>query len=331
MSKTTATDPDPCGYEAADFVIVTALEKEAQAVVRRLEDHAVRRFEEQDIRTYHCGTIPIHDTERAYRVVVLLPSMGEVAAGTAVTDAIVRWNPRFVLMVGIAGGIPQDDLDLGDVVVADQIVGYKYGKVTDEGIQPRDRVYPVSALLLDRVRSFWDDSWTGEVNVPRPNNAARPVSKHFIGPVASGNKVIASTEFRQRLKARWPKLTALEMDGEGVFGAVFDRPHCQPRRHALVRGGLPSRIHPPAPGLRRSGEGAGEPGPGEGHDRGHGLPPPGSGGGGVGAGVRITDPLSTLNALRPSVASFNSAVRWFWIRAFRPFRALRGSNTLRSP
>jgi nucleoside phosphorylase len=209
----------------ADFVIITALEKEAKAVVSRLENHIVMKFEDKDIRTYHCGTVPIQDTDSAYRVVVvLLPSMGEIAAANAVTDAIAQWNPRFVLMVGIAGGIPQDNLDLGDVVVAEQIIGYEYGKVTEDGIEPRDRVYPVSALLLERVRNFWDDSWTQQISVHRPDNATRPVSKLFVGSIASGNKVIASTEFCQRLKTRWPKLIALEMEGEGVFAAAFDRP-----------------------------------------------------------------------------------------------------------
>ncbi len=224
-----------------DFAIITALEKEAKAVVSRLENYSIQRFEDRDIRTYHCGTVRIQGTDRVYRaVVVLLPSMGEISAATAATDAITLWNPRFVLMIGIAGGIPQDDLDLGDVVVADQVVGYEYGKVTDHEskpyeIKPRDRVYPASALLLDRVRSFWDDSWTQEVNIPRPDNAARPVSKLFVGPIASGNKVIASTEFRQRLKTRWPKLVALEMEGEGLVAAVFDRPQI---RHALVIRGI---------------------------------------------------------------------------------------------
>jgi nucleoside phosphorylase len=228
------TQPTPNGYKSsdtspgeqrADFAIITALEKEARAVVSRLEHHSVQRFEDRDIRTYHCGQVPIQDTDRAYRVVVvLLPSIGNVPAANAVTDTITRWQPRFVLMVGIAGGIPQNDLDLGDVVVADQIVGYEYGKVTEHGIKPRDRVYPASALMLDRVRNFWDDSWKEQINTPRPENAARAVPKLFIGPIASGNKVIASTEFRQQLTTHWPKLIGLEMEGEGVFAAAFDRP-----------------------------------------------------------------------------------------------------------
>jgi nucleoside phosphorylase len=212
-------------FDQADFVIVTALEKEAQAVVRRLENCHIERFEDRDIRTYHCGLVPVQDGDRAYRVVVVsLPSMGEIAAANAVTDAVTRWRPRFVLMVGIAGGIPQDDLDLGDVVVADQVVGYEYGKMTDKGIKPRDHVYPASALLLDRVRSFWDEDWTEQIDVARPENANRTASKRFVGPIASGNKVIASTKFREQLLTHWPKLIAVEMEAEGVYAAVFDRP-----------------------------------------------------------------------------------------------------------
>jgi nucleoside phosphorylase/tetratricopeptide (TPR) repeat protein len=221
--------------DQADFVIITALEKEAQAVVSRLEDHTVERFQARDIRTYHCGTVPITGTDRAYHVaVVLLPSMGELPAANATTDALNFWNPNFVLMVGIAGGIAQDDLDLGDVVVADQVVGYEYGKVKGNRIMPRDRVYPASALLLDRVRNFWDDAWAEQIKAARPTPAGRDKSKRFVGPIASGNKVIASKNFQTQLKERWPKLIAVETEAEGVFAAVFDRP--QIRGTLVIRG-----------------------------------------------------------------------------------------------
>jgi nucleoside phosphorylase len=220
-----------------DFVIVTALEKEAQAIVSRLENPRIERDQQQDIRTYHCGAIPITGTDRTYQVVVvLLPNMGELPAATATTDAIVRWKPQFVLMVGIAAGIPssKDDRELGDVVVADQVIGYEHAKVTDKGYEYREREYPASALLLDRVRNFWDTSWIQQIVAPRPTNAKRNIPKLHTGPVASGNKVVASTEFRGQLTTRWPKLVAVEMEAEGVFSAVFDRP--QIRNTLMIRG-----------------------------------------------------------------------------------------------
>ena len=93
-------------FDQADFLIITALEKEARAVVKRLDNHTTARFEDRNIRTYHCGTVRIGQTGRAYCVVVvLLPSMGELPAANATTDALTDWDPRFVLMIGIAGAL----------------------------------------------------------------------------------------------------------------------------------------------------------------------------------------------------------------------------------
>ena len=121
-------------FDQADFVIITALPKEAQALVSRLDNHQIVREQQQDIRTYHCGTVPIGGTGRAYCVaVILLPSMGQLAAANATTDALMRWNPNYALMIGIAAGISnlKEDRELGDVVVADQVIGYEHAKVTD--------------------------------------------------------------------------------------------------------------------------------------------------------------------------------------------------------
>ncbi len=219
-----------------DFAILTALEVEARAVVGRLAEHQIFRDESQDIRTYHLGKILLPQGQPGYRVVVVqLTEMGNVSAAIAVTDTIARWKPNYILMVGIAGGFPQDDLDLGDVVVADQVVGYDYGKVKPTGMQFRDHVYPASQLLLDRVRSFWEEAWADEIGLPRPGSAHRGCSKRFVGPIASGNKVVASEIFRKKLLNRWAKLHGVEMEAEGVYAAVFARPEI---RNALVIRGI---------------------------------------------------------------------------------------------
>jgi len=217
-----------------DFAIITALEKEARAVTECLEEHQVYRDESHDIRTYHLGRVTLAK-EKFYRIAAIqLTQMGNVSASIAVADTIHRWRPRYILMVGIAGGFPQDDLDLGDVVIASQVVGYDYGKITPQGLQPRDRVFPASALLLDRVGSYWDHNWAQAVNCERPANAKRALSKRFIGTIASGNKVVADQVFRSQLLARWSKLHAVEMEAEGVYTAAFDRPH--PENVLVIRG-----------------------------------------------------------------------------------------------
>jgi nucleoside phosphorylase len=74
-----------------DFAIIAALEKEDQAVIQRLENHHVERFEDQDIRTYHAGRVTIQSSDQSYRVVVVqLTSMGEISAANAVSNTISR-------------------------------------------------------------------------------------------------------------------------------------------------------------------------------------------------------------------------------------------------
>ena len=43
----------PSAFDQADFVIITALEKEAQAVVKRLDNRTVKRDQQHNIRTFH--------------------------------------------------------------------------------------------------------------------------------------------------------------------------------------------------------------------------------------------------------------------------------------
>jgi len=242
-----------------DFAIITALDLECQAVVCRLQSHKIQTFEATDIRTYHRGVVPTENSNGSYEiVVVLLPSMGNEPSTAATTDVIQQFNPSYVLMVGIAGGIPQDDLALGDVVVADQIILYEYAKETEGESMPRHRVYPASSLLLERVRNFWDARWATEVGlrrpkgamrlVPyrncqlswlprrlrRPKGAMRLVPKHFVGPIATGSKIVASRLFRENLVAQWPKLHAVEMESGGVAVAAWQRPH--PLNWLVVRG-----------------------------------------------------------------------------------------------
>ena len=49
-----------------------------------------------------------------------LLGMGRVEATAATSDAIRKWNPRYVVLVGIAGGVAGRGVRLGDVLVSSQ-------------------------------------------------------------------------------------------------------------------------------------------------------------------------------------------------------------------
>src|SRR5687767_5874414 len=115
-----ALDHDP----QADFVLLTALEEEREALLSQLGRPARVPPSHADVRVYYAGNFPVTFSDGragAYRTVVLsVGGMGRVKAADATADAIRRWRPRYVVLVGIAGGIAAQDVAVGDIVVAEQ-------------------------------------------------------------------------------------------------------------------------------------------------------------------------------------------------------------------
>ena len=155
-----------------DFVILTALEEERDALLALLPGYRkvasaaddVRVYFEAELRTAGQGGSPF-----AYRLMVVSPlSMGRVNAATVASDAIRRWRPRYLLLVGVAGGVSSSGVNLGDLLVANQIVDYELQKVTDGASEIRPWSHPVDARLLAAAQAFAADKCLPLMKSPRP-------------------------------------------------------------------------------------------------------------------------------------------------------------------
>src|SRR5215204_5351352 len=104
-----------------EIVIVTALEEERDSVLALLPAHHKEMPTNEDIRTYFRSNLEIqfpNGDATTYGITVLcLLNYGRLEALNATKDAINRWHPRYVILVGIAGGIKQNEAALGDVLV----------------------------------------------------------------------------------------------------------------------------------------------------------------------------------------------------------------------
>ena len=210
--------PDPM----VDFVLVTALPEERDALLGKLPGHRQLRPTEDDIRTYFQADLPIifpDNSTGRYRVVVMcLLGMGRVQAVTATMDAIRRWQPRYILMVGIAGGLAAGNVHIGDILISDQIVDYELQKLTPLGPEIRWDVQRADPRLLNACNNYIDEKWQELIQVKRPDKA-RP--QRHTGPIASGDKVIAFDEVLTGYRDVWPKLIGVEMEAAGVATAAF--------------------------------------------------------------------------------------------------------------
>jgi nucleoside phosphorylase len=177
-----------------------------------------------DSRTYYYGIVLADDGKTQYRIVAtLLLGMGNVEAATGTASLIHDWNPRYIIMCGIAGGLKPNNQQLGDVVVSTEVIYYELGKLLDTGIERRLVSYRADTLLLDRAMHMHAmPTWRARLP-PRPDGKSySPTfpSVHF-GPLASGDKVIASAVEGRKLLALHPKLAGVEMEGGGVATSAF--------------------------------------------------------------------------------------------------------------
>src|SRR5260370_20304650 len=141
-----------------DVVIITALAKECEAILRHLGSYQKVQIKG---RTFYRASIQAQKSNHSYQVVVLsLNVMVNYHAAVATQQAISVWNPSYIILAGIAGGVRKGDSRyLGDLLVGEQIVAYEPGKQTESGIQRRYDVYRPARALLEAAKNLSPQEW----------------------------------------------------------------------------------------------------------------------------------------------------------------------------
>lgn len=198
-----------------EVAILTTLTVEEKAVIEAIGNCSVQPWYGRDL---HLGEIA------GQRVLVFpIDGMGNVAAAQAAELVIRVWNPARLMLAGIAAGAsqPQGQIRLGDVLVADQVVGYELAKVKPGKIDRRYIVYRSDVELLNVARNLLSADWTERIPTPRPDDPQgrmRPLV--HIGPVLAGDKVLADGGTLTELRQAWPAAIGVEMEGVGVAHAA---------------------------------------------------------------------------------------------------------------
>lgn len=157
-----------------------------------------------------------------YRVTAsCLAGMGNAGAAAGAQQLIDTLHPVAVLLVGIAGGAPwAPHLALGDVLVADTVVGYEPGRHDRDGLHRRPDVHRPDFALLAAAQEVEPGEWAPFIRAERPGASSSPPRSH-LGTVLSGEKVIADGPELTRLGSAWPKTVGIEMEGLGVATAAY--------------------------------------------------------------------------------------------------------------
>jgi nucleoside phosphorylase len=149
--------------------IITALPKEF-AAMRIVMQNSKRIFVPKDPNEYVIGDIATLDNSGILKVaVVLLKKTANIAAGVATANLCRTFtNIQHILMVGIAGGVPnpqklENHVRLGDIVVVDQngVLQYDLGKLYNDRFELKENPLPPGSLLLGKVRMLESERLAG--------------------------------------------------------------------------------------------------------------------------------------------------------------------------
>lgn len=195
-------------------VVLTAIEVEFLAALEYLTD---TREEMYHGTIYERGTF-VGGNWR-WDVGVGQIGAGNAASAAAVERAITYFRPEIILFVGVAGGVK--DVKIGDVVAVTKAYGYESGKVHETGFLARPEVGMSSYRLIERAKAeARKRNWLRRIRgYPYPSSEE---PQAFVGPIAAGEKVIASTDsdLFKFLRNTYNDTLAVEMEGRGFLEAA---------------------------------------------------------------------------------------------------------------
>lgn len=191
------------------IAILTPLALERDAVLKHLtEAKSVTKNSE----LYHIGYFSGQHHE--FEIIVKKTGAGNETVTLAAEKMIVRYSPKALFLTGIAGGVK--DVKIGDVVVGIQAHGYDIGKETEGGFKARPDSFRATRSLVN-LAEIVADAKKWKKRAPFDTD-----TKVYLGPIASGNKVIASINHStfQIIKNHYNNTIALEMEAYGVGKAL---------------------------------------------------------------------------------------------------------------
>lgn len=190
----------PPAGDRADILAIMALPDEYRAAIVELA--IVPRSERSRVEIKNdIGDVLIVE-------LVLVSSMGSVQAALETYDSLRRTTAAHVVLLGIAAGIP-GEVSLGDVIIPDQICYYESVKITNDG-ELGGPIWKSTNADVRRAASVFAEitqgAWTVNIN-----------TGSILG---SGEKVVASDNFREKVRRAHRKLAAIDMESYGVACAA---------------------------------------------------------------------------------------------------------------
>jgi len=208
-------------------------------------------------REYNLAEVETLTGDRYHVAIVRCVEPGTGEAQEVTRDMIDDLRPRWIIVLGIAGGVPTEDFSLGDVVVSTRVHDFSVEAVLAGGERefslsggPVERRAGAIVANLPALEAKLGD-WNSEsrLGLPRPivqyadstrYTADEPYNARVLhslthafstprapiatsGEIASSDRLIKDFELLQVMQRAARKIVAVEMEAAGVYRASRDR------------------------------------------------------------------------------------------------------------
>jgi len=205
-----------CESEDVDILFAVVTPVEFIAVFRHLKPlpgrHVLKCI--PDKFTYHVGRFGAYTVALVQQAV--MGSGSAFGSQQVVNEALLFWNPKSVIMIGIAYGLLPSKQKLGDVLVSASLASTALKRVTGEAmdVQRRGSIAQSGPQLLPRFTTAETHDWQFS---PTINPGAR--SAVHVGLVLSEDTLVDSKPNAEMLLREYPNAIGGEMEGAGLAAA----------------------------------------------------------------------------------------------------------------
>lgn len=241
-----------------DFGIITIREDEFEAVLSRLPTETLVKGRQ----TYALSRLKTENEDEYVIASVRCPEQGNAQGQTVAHNLIEELDPQWVLLVGIAGSVPDDDYTLGDVLLATRLHDFSVSASLEDGNQQTSQHFavrggpmhpavqnllaalPALAPFLDKWNTedaitlsrpavkfsatnfYGDPKWKRKVreSLERYFGKApiRTKPKALTGSIASSDALVKNTQLVNQWLSAARQISGIEMELAGVYQAAWN-------------------------------------------------------------------------------------------------------------
>jgi uncharacterized protein YjbI with pentapeptide repeats/nucleoside phosphorylase len=227
-------DNEPIPTPPIDFAIITTLDDELDAVKETLN---LKNCTAKNALIYYYGYIDDMSV-----ICVKSNDRGNISSANTTNAVIQEWRPRYLLLVGYAGGIKDKDregIKLGDVVVSDSIVYCGYKKTVDGRTMYRELPVNqpsvslksvISSIIIDKNNDWWK-----QIKIERPSNdTCNP--KVIRGLILSDEVITNDPNRVNKLLKRHDNAIAIETEAGGIAKSLYEKSETHMIPYMVIKG-----------------------------------------------------------------------------------------------